>query len=222
MSNLQQKRQEIKKLILESSYKAGVCHIGSALSAVDILINLYYKILKKGDVFIFSKSSGIAALYCILADKGFFLKSKIAYYLKNYPLGSKKVPNLIWGGGSCGHGLSLAAGLALADRKRKVYVLLSDGELDEGSTYEAALFIHQHKLKNLYVIVDNNGYQACGAIKDILDLETAFEFYQKTIPNFKRVKTIKGAGIDFMENKYEWHYKNLDKTLLDKALRQII
>lgn len=211
----------IKKSILENSFKAGACHLGSALSCVDILIELYYKTLRKGDIFLFGKASGVSALYCILADKGYFLQNKIAYYLKNYPLPSKEVPGIIHSFGSCGHALSVAAGLATGNRKKKVYVLLSDGECQEGSTYEAALFARQHKLKNLYVIIDNNGLQALGKTKDILDLKTAFEFFEKTLPNCKIINTIKGKGIDFLENKTESHYLNLTEDLLNKALKQI-
>ncbi|MEK7180270.1 MAG: thiamine pyrophosphate-dependent enzyme [Patescibacteria group bacterium] len=219
MSNLNKKRQ-IKRDILNASFEAGACHIGSALSCSDILVDLF-NILKKEDVFLFSKASGVAAYYAILADKGHFPKEKTAEYLKKYPLVSKEVPGVIWSGGSCGHGLPVACGLALADRMRKVYVLLSDGECQEGATYEAALFARQHKLKNLYVLIDNNGLQACGATKDILDLETAFEFLKKTLPNCKIFETIKGAGVDFMEGDFTWHYRNLTPALLARALKQI-
>lgn len=211
----------IKKSILENSFKAGACHLGSALSCVDILIELYYKTLRKGDIFLFGKASGVSALYCIFADKGYLPQNKIAYYLKNYPLPSKEVPGIIHSFGSCGHALSVATGLALGNRNKKVYVLLSDGECQEGSTYEAVLFARQHKLKNLYVIIDNNGLQALGKTKDILDLKTAFEFFKKTLPNCKIVNTIKGKGIDFLENRTESHYINLSEDLLNKALKQI-
>ncbi len=219
MSNLNKKRQ-LAKDILIASYEAGACHIGSALSCLDILIELFYKTLKKEDIFIFGKASGVAAYYAILADKGFFPQKKLAEYLKNYPLVSKEVPGVIWSGGSCGHGLSVACGLALADRMRNVYILLSDGECQEGATYEAALFARQHKLNNLYVVIDNNSFQACGAIKDILDLETAFEFLKKTLPNCEIAKTIKGGNIDFLQG-IKGHYLNLTPELLEKSLCQI-
>lgn len=217
---LRKKQQEIKKLILESSFEAKACHLGSALSCVDILVDLFYNILKDEDVFIFAKASGVATYYAILADKGYFPTEKLAEYLKNYPLVSKEVPGVIWSGGSCGHGLSVACGLALADRARKVYVLLSDGECQEGATFEAALFARQHKLNNLYVLIDNNSFQACGAIKDILDLETAFKFLKKTLPNCKIIKTIKGGDIDFLQGT-KGHYLNLNQESLNQALKQI-
>jgi|25BtaG_2_1085352.scaffolds.fasta_scaffold05860_3 transketolase len=214
--------QKIKKDILNASYEAEACHIGSALSCVDILVTLFYNHdLKDNDVFLFGKASGVATYYAILADKGHFPKDKLSHYLKNYPLPSVEVPGVVHSFGSVGHGLSVACGMALGNRNRKVYILLSDGDCQEGSTYEAVLFARQHKLDNLYVIVDDNGLQACGATKDILQLDDAFEFMKKSLKNVSIVKTVKGKGIDFMENDYTWHYKNLDKELLEKALKQI-
>ena len=211
--------KRIKKSILENSFKANACHIGSALSCVDILIELYYKILKKGDIFVFSKASGVSALYAILNDKK-PMDNSVFYYLAKYPLPSKTVPGVIHSTGSLGHGLPVAVGLAYANPKDKVYCLISDGEVQEGTTYESALFARQHNLKNLFVIVDNNGYQALGKTKDILDLKTAFNFLKKTLPNCSIRKTIKGGNIDFLQ-KTEGHYKNLTKESLDKALTQI-
>lgn len=212
--------QEIKKSVLNNSYITKACHIGSALSCIRIMCDIF-NILEERDVFIFGKASGVATYYSILSEKGYFPENKIAYYLKNYPLVSKEVPGVIWSGGSVGHGLSVACGLALADRTRDVYVLLSDGECQEGSTYEACLFARQHYLNNLYVIVDNNGIQACDKTCDVLDLSTAFEFMKATLPNCEIVQTIKGEGVDFMENAIGWHYWNLDQEKLKKALCQI-
>ena len=94
---------------------------------------------------------------------------------------------------------------------------MSDAELQCGTTWECLLFIKQHKLKNLKIYVDNNGLQACGAIKDILNLP--YNFLKKN--RFKIIKTIKGKGIDFMEKKFEWHYFNLNPVLYEKAILQI-
>ena len=221
MPDIQQKIKQIRGDVLTASFSAHACHIGSALSCVDILVDLFYNILKDGDVFIFSKASGVATLYSILADKGYFKKSDIAYYLKNYPLPSKEVPGVIHSVGSLGHGLPVAVGMAYADRTRNVYVLMGDGECQEGTTYESALFARQHNLDNLYVIVDNNGLQAMGKTNDILGLDTAFDFLERTLPNIRIEKTIKGKGVYFMENNYSWHYKNLDVNLLERALNQI-
>lgn len=209
----------LQKEILINSYKAGACHIGSALSCVKILNDLF-KTFRKGDVFIFSKASGVATLYCLLADQGKFPKSKVAEYLKKYPEVSKEVRGVLWSGGSLGLGLPIAVGLALADRNRRVYCLMSDGECQEGTTWEASLFARQHKLKNLYVIVDNNSYQALGKTKDILDLTTAFEFMKKTLPNCRIVNTVKGDKFKLLQGT-KGHYYNLKKEDLDKLLCQI-
>lgn len=141
--------------------------------------------------------------------------------------------------------MGVATGIAFAGRKKKVYCLISDGELNEGSTWEAILFAGHHQLNNLIVVCDNNKLQACGYTKDILDIYPlkdkfrAFNWHTERVNghNLKELNnvftkssnkpimiiadTIKGKGIDFMEDKVEWHYKNLDKELLDDALKQI-
>lgn len=218
---MEDKTKQIKKQILQSSYEAGACHLGSALSCADILIDLFYKVLSQDDIFIFSKASGVATYYTILSDFGYFPKNLISKYLHDYPLPSKEVPGVIHSFGSLGHGLPVACGMAYANPDKKVYVLVSDGECQEGTTYESALFARQHNLKNLYVLVDYNKIQACGRTKDVLDLEESFKFLKKMFPNFKVIKTTKGKGVDFMEDSIDWHYKNLTQELLDKALKQI-
>lgn len=217
---MEEKKRQIKKDILIASYEAQACHIGSALSCVDILVDLLYNI-SENDVFLFGKASGVLAYYAILADQGKFPKEKLAEYIKNYPLPSTEVPGIIHPMGSVGHALSVACGIALGNRNREVYVLLSDGDCMEGATYEAVLFANQHKLDNLNVIIDDNGLVALGKTEDILSLENAYDFMDKSLMNFRREMTIKGDGVDFMENDYTWHYKNLTKELLDKALWQI-
>lgn len=219
--DLKEKAKQIRKDILQASHEAKACHLGSALSCVDFMVELFYKNLGENDIFLFSKASGVATYYAILADKGFFSKEKIPEYLHNYPLPSREVPGIIFSCGSLGHGLPVAVGLAYANPDRKVHVLLSDGECQEGTTYESALFARQHKLKNLFVYVDYNSIQACGWTFDILDLTTAFQFLNNTLPNCEILYTTKGKGVKFMENRPEWHYKNLDENLLKEALTQI-
>ena len=209
----------IKKDILNASYDAKACHLGSALSCVDILVDLFDNVIQPDDAFLFSKASGVATYYAILAEQGYFPKEKLAEYLHNYPLPSKEIPGVIHSLGSLGHGLSVSVGLALADRKRKVYVLLSDGECQEGSTMEAVLFARQHRLDNLYVHIDRNKCQACGTTNDILKIDWAF--YEYNLPNCVIHDTIKGAGVDFMEDDYTWHYRNLTPELLEEALKQV-
>jgi len=234
--------RKVRENILKASFKAGACHIGSALSCVEILSVLYSKILKKQDVFLFSKASGVCAYYAVLAEKGIVARQKVAYYLKKYPLAGREVPGVLWSAGSLGHGLPVAVGMALADKKRRVYCLVSDGELQEGTTWESALFANHHHLNNLVVIVDRNHFQACGATEEILKLEPLAPKWQafgwqvreidghnlSVIENALKIKhqkpliiianTVKGKGVDFMECDFEWHYKNLTAELYEKAL----
>ena len=207
---------KLRKAIIEASYKAHACHIGSALSCVDIIWDIYNK-MKLEDIFVFSKASGVAALYVVLAENGLFPEKKVAYYLKKYPLPSRKVPGVFVDGGSLGHGLPMACGIALANRKVNVYVLMSDGELQEGTTWESLLFKKQHNLNNLKIYVDSNSYQACGKVQDILDIP--WEFIVTS--GVKVIDTVKGSGVSFMENNNNWHYFNLDEDTYKKAICEL-
>jgi transketolase len=215
------KETQIRRDVLQASFDANACHIGSSLSCVEIMVGLFYGRMNDGDRFLFVKASGSACYYSILADKGYFPKEKTAEYLRNYPEVSKEVPGVLHTIGSVGMGLSVAVGLALSDRSQRVFCLISDGQLNEGVTYEAALFSRQHKLTNLFVICDNNGIQALARTDDVLNLDTAFKFFEKTFPNFENVKTIKGSGVSFLEDRVESHYMNLTQELLDKALDEL-
>ena len=187
----------IRQKILEVSYSSGACHIGSALSCVDILEDLF----KKNGIVIFSKASGLAALYCLKYEKKEAVK-----LLKKYPVGI----------GSLGHGLPIAVGMALAG-KTHIYCLMSDAELQEGTTWECLLFKKQHKLDNLLIYVDNNGFQATGRIKDILNLP--YGFLKKN--GFNIIKTKKGQGVSFMEGNNDWHYRNLSEDELRRAVVEL-
>ena len=248
MANLEKICKKIRLAILKTSYETQACHIGSALSCVEILVSLYWKILKRGDIFIFGKASGASALYCVLAERGVIKKSKLNYYLKNFPLASTEVPGIFHGVGSLGHGLPVSVGIALADKKKRVFCLMGDSELDEGTTWESALFASQHHLDNLVVIVDRNRLQATGRTEDILGLEPLLEKFKafgwtycelnghdsvalngrlkqlddiKGYPIVIVADTIKGRGVDFMEDVFEWHYWNLNKEQYEKAILQI-
>jgi transketolase len=220
MANLEKICKKIRLSIIESSYRTGACHISSALSCVEILVSLYWKILKKNDIFIFGKASGASALYCVLAERGIIKRSKVNEYLKKYPLASTEVKGVIHSVGSIGHALPVAVGMALGNRKRKVYVLLGDADVQEGTFWESILFSHQHKLDNLEILIDRNGLQACGKTEDILALDGVFGVIYNIFP-IKVFRTIKGKGIDFMENDYTWHYKNLIKELYENAILQV-
>jgi transketolase len=258
------KRVRVK--ILQLVYHAHSPHIGPSFSCVEILVSLYFKILnippkKRGDAnrdrFIFSKGHACPALYAILQKRGFISKKDLDNYGKNgsvlehHPTMDFK-RGIEISTGSLGHGLSVAVGMALAakrDRKRhKVYVLLSDGELNEGSTWEAVLFAAHHKLDNLVVIVDYNKMQALGFTKDIIKLDplakkwASFNWEAKEIDGhnfndifkvfrrlpFKQGKpsaiiahTVKGKGVSFMENSLLWHYRPPDDNEYKRAMQEL-
>jgi len=256
----------IRKKILRMTYESQTAHIGSSLSCADILTVLYFKILKidpdnslseNRDRFILSKGHAAAALYAALSQRGFFPEETLENYCKDggkLPGHSTKgcVPGVEVSTGSLGHGLSMGAGMALAakhDKKDyKTFVLMSDGECEEGSTWEAALFSAHHKLDNLIGIIDYNKLQAFGRTSEILNLEPlgkkweSFGWevkeadghnfseiekilseipFQKEKPSLMIAHTIKGKGISFMEDKLEWHYKNLNEEEYKSALQEL-
>lgn len=193
---LKQLSSEIRKQVLTISYKAGVGHVGSALSVVEILVALYFEILNirpkqpkwpLRDRFILSKGHAVNALYPILSERGYFPKK----YLKSYCINGGKlgehpeishVSGIELPTGSLGHGLSVGAGVAFGAKKRNLsyrsYVLLSDAECNEGETWEAALFSGHHKLDNLITIIDYNKVQALGKTHEVLDLDPFAQKWQ--------------------------------------------
>lgn len=245
--------------------RANTSHIGSCFSVADILAVLYNNVLNvkprqpdwlQRDRFILSKGHAAAILYAVLAEKGFFPIDWLdGYCLEGSPLighVSHKVPGVELSTGSLGHGLPVACGMALAanrdDEKNRVFIVLSDGELDEGSNWEAIMFAAHHKLDNLIAIVDCNKLQGFGYTKDVLDLTplkdkwTAFGWTVEEIDghDHQQIKTvlrqipfepnkpcviiadtIKGKGISFMENRLEWHYKSPNEEQLRQALLEL-
>ncbi len=244
--------KEIRRRILEISHRTKSSHVGSSLSTIEILVALYFKVLNLDpanpkdpdrDRFILSKGHASLALYCILTKKGFISEKCLSGFatnggtLEHHP--NKDISKGIeTSTGSLGHGLSTGAGMALAakydKRNHKIYALLSDGELNEGSTWEAVMFASHHKLDNLVAIIDYNKLQALGCTNDIINLEplsqrwSSFGWAVKEIDghDFQQVlealeslpftenqpsviiaHTIKGKGISFMENKLLWHYR---------------
>lgn len=204
---------DVRKDILTMSMNAQSAHSGGALSCVEILLALYFEVARtfpknaqseKRDRIIFSKAHDAKALYSVLAQKGFFSKNVLETYEQNGSIlaghsTKDKVPGVESSTGSLGHGLSIACGLALGLRlkknKARVFAILSDGECDEGSTWEAALFASHHRLSNLTVIIDYNKLQGFGFTKDVLELEPfedkwkAFGFQTSQINghNFKQL-----------------------------------
>lgn len=253
----------IRKSILHMTHYSLSSHVGSCLSIVDILYTLYYKILNINpqepkmsgrDYFILSKAHGSAALYATLAERGFFNKKKLdLFYVDNGVLPGHldmlAVPGVETSGGSLGHGLSIGAGIAIANLRDnnpgRVYVILGDGECNEGSVWEAIMLASTLKLNNLIAIVDYNKLQSFGRTNEVINQSNMAErwrafgwdvsevnghdiaelekiFLQKTtIPKAIIANTVKGKGVSFMENKLEWHYKSPNKQQFDDALKEL-
>ena len=254
---------EVRCLVLKMVHKAKASHVASALSIVDILAVLYGKVMAKKsedpqwalrDRFILSKGHGCAAVYATLASVGYFPVEKLQTYgddhswLMNHI--SHHVTGVEFSTGSLGHGLPFAVGKALAANKRseswRTFVVVSDGEMAEGSNWEGLLFAAHQQLKNLTVIIDYNKLQSLGTVDDTLRLEplvdklTAFgcfaievdghnhqdlslglTYVDDTKPTVIVAHTTKGKGVSFMENRVEWHYKNPNDEQLQEALREL-
>lgn len=263
-----EKAATIRKKILTVSHRSKTPHIGSCLSLVELLTVLYFGgILKfqaknganfeKRDRLILSKGHGSLALYSALTEFGLLPSKFLDEYTKNGSLlpghlNYKPIFGLEAATGSLGHGLPLAVGMALAakyDKKpHRIFAILSDGECDEGSTWEAILAAAQWGLDNLIVVVDYNKIQSFGLVKDIMNLEPfvekwrSFHWSVKEVdghdsvelekvlsnapfcngyPNVLIAHTIKGKGVSFMEDTIDWHYKNLTDDLLEQAIKEI-
>lgn len=250
LSKLENFSKKIRKSILKHAYSSQCSHLGSNLSIVDILTVLYNKFLKiNKNSFILSKGHACLALYCVLNEKKYLSSKILSTFGKNNSIlmshTSHKVRGIELSTGSLGHGLPVACGIALANKIKnkddRTFVLLSDGELDEGSNWEAILFSAHHKLKNLVVIIDYNKIQSFDTVKKTINLEPisnkfkSFGYKVKSISghNFDQIiqaintktsrplvviaNTIKGKGVKFMENSVLWHYKPLSKENYLKA-----
>ncbi|MFC2001732.1 transketolase [Chloroflexota bacterium] len=256
----------IRVQTLEMIHRARSSHLGGVLSATDLVSVLYNGVLRKDpthpdwpdrDRFILSKGHAVAAVYVALAETGFFPKEWLdTFYQDGSHLAGHitrhNVPGVEASTGSLGHGLSIGCGMALSgkrdDRSYRVFVLLSDGECDEGSTWEAALFAPHHHLDNLVAIVDYNKIQSFGTVKTVLDLEPlagkwqAFGWSVREIDghDFDQIETalnsvpfrpgqpsciiahtVKGKGVSFMENQLAWHYQSPNDEQLHRALAEL-
>ena len=171
--------KNIRVNILKKTYEANSSHIGSCYSIVEILYVLYFLKFKKKDTFILSKGHAALALYCTLFEKKILSKALLDSYGKNNSTlmahVSHKVKGVEFSTGSLGHGLPYAVGKALGEKinksKSKIYVLISDGELNEGTTWESLLFASFHKLDNLFIIIDYNKIQSLDFVKNVLKIE---------------------------------------------------
>ncbi len=255
--------RSIRSSALEMVHRTKSSHIGSCLSAADIVAVLYNDVMRldplnpkweQRDRFIISKGHAAAIIYAALAERGFFSKDWLKEYSFNgSPLAGHvthcKVPGIEASSGSLGHGLSLGCGMALAARQAKadwrVYVLLSDGECDEGSVWEAALFAPFHNITNLTAVIDYNKLQGFGRTAEVLDLEPFGDKWRafgwdvvevdghdhaalklelnkrSSKPRLIIAHTVKGKGVSFMEDDLAWHYKSPNAEQLASALAEL-
>ncbi|MBL6613431.1 MAG: transketolase [Reyranella sp.] len=250
---LDDRSRHLRRLIFRAIEKGGRGHIGPALSLVEIIRVLYDDVLRhdpakpawrERDRFILSKGHGCLALYSVLADRGFFDIAELDRFchfdsfLGGHP--ETVVPGVEACTGALGHGLSIGLGMALAarmsGRDSKVYVLMGDGEINEGSVWEAAACADKHHLSNLTAIIDYNKIQSAGSVFDIQNMEpladkwTSFGFrvfecnghdvtalrqvfreaaeYPGDRPRAIICHTVKGKGIPAAENNADWHHKS--------------
>jgi len=258
--------KSIRKHALNMTQKGESSHIGSILSIVDILAVLYGGFLNidpknprwsKRDRFILSKGHAGAGVYAALAETGFFSVSKLSTHYQDGSdlsghVSHKNVPGVELSTGSLGHGLSVGTGLAksakLRNESQRVIVLCSDGECDEGSIWEAALFSSHHKLNNLILIIDYNKIQSLDLVENTIALEPFNDKWEsfgwnvmnidghnyrqignalnqslKTLdkPSVIIANTVKGKGISFMENKVLWHYRSPQGDEYNRAMEEL-
>lgn len=240
-------------------------HIGSVLSVADILAVLYGRVLKvdparpkwdERDRFILSKGHAGAGVYAALAERGFFPRAELERHYQNGSVFSghvshKGVPGVDISTGSLGHGLGIGTGMAFAALRGgenwRVFVIMSDGECDEGSVWEAAMFAAHHKIRNLTAVIDYNHIQSLATVAETLalepfadkwrafgwdvmevdghnhaELETALSVYHGSDrPRVVIAHTTKGKGVSFMENQVLWHYRSAQSEELDRALAEL-
>lgn len=256
--------RQVRLDALDMINKARSSHLGSNFSIADLLAVLYTRFLsfdaarpkwEQRDRFLLSKGHSVAVLYSVLARVGFFLPERLKTF---YQSGSDllghahaSVPGIELSTGSLGHALGVATGIALAGKRKnqgfKTVVLLSDGELDEGSVWEAILFAQHHQLSNLYAIIDYNKIQSLDRVDNVLRLEplrakwgafnwevlecdghdyAAIEaqlkaFRSSTQPHVLIAHTVKGKGVSFMEDTVLWHYRSPDTTEYAAAKKEL-
>jgi transketolase len=248
-----------RRLVIEAAIAAGTCHIGSALSIVDVLAVLYADVLPARDArdehrFLLSKGHAASALYATLAGAGVLAPDEVvAGYCSDggrfagHP--ERGVAGVEMTGGSLGHGPAIAIGLALADRHagspRRTFCLVGDGELDEGSVWEAVALGAQLGLSNLTMVVDANGLQGLGTTAEVVDLEPllpkleAFGWCAREVAGHDHdalaasltapadrpcavvARTTKGYGVGFMENELMWHYRPLREADREQVMAEL-
>ena len=240
--------------LLQMHYESRVGHIGGNLSALDAMLHLHLRVMTRDDVFVLSKGHAAGALYITLWAMGQITDAELRQFHKDgtklagHPV-ARWHPGVRFATGSLGHGLGLAAGVALGKRLRReagnVYCLMSDGECEEGSTWEALIFARHHGLSNLVALIDANGLQGFGKTTEIASLEPlgkkvrslglrveevdghAPDQLQATLdlpragPLAVVLRTTKGRGVSFMEGLVEWHYLPMTEAQYQQALLEV-
>lgn len=266
-ATIAQLARSIRRDVVRMTHQARSSHCGSALSMADMLAVLYgggalrvdpaWPTWPQRDRFILSKGHACAALYSVLAARGFFPRQWLdTFYADGSALFGhathKGIPGIEVSTGALGHGLPIATGMALAAARsgatHRIWAMLSDGECDEGSTWEAALFAGHHRLDNLIVIVDFNKIQSLGRVDEVMSLEpfadkwrafgwAATEIDGHDVPAIAEAfgalplqpgrptciiaHTIKGKGVSFMQDQLLWHYRAPDDGELARALAEL-
>ncbi len=243
-----------KLRLLRMHYESKVGHIGGNLSCLDILMALHHRVMQPEDTFLLSKGHAAGALYSTLWSKGILSDLDLkSFHSEGSHLSGHPAPNWIseipFATGSLGHGLSLAAGMAHGRKLRgipgKVYCVLSDGEMQEGSTWEAIHYANHQKLNHLTLLVDKNGLQGFGSTQEVAGLDRITEKLRsfglavieidghnaddiiaacKSIicgPVAIVANTRKGCGVSFMENQMEWHYLPMSEAQYHQACDEV-
>ncbi len=257
---------KLRRSVLDMAYAGSTVHIGCAFSIIELLAVLHRSFLRYPennpqsdlrDYMILSKGHGVMAQYACMHARGWLEQEQLDSYFSDGTslkgLSDSRVPGLEVTSGSLGHGFSVGVGMALAAKlkisNQRTFIMVGDGEINEGPIWEGAMFAAHHGLKDLVLIVDVNGFQAMGQTDDILSLGdiaekfTAFGFeclhvdghneqaIEQSInslinshlnkPKALIAKTVKGKGVSFMENNNEWHYSRLTEVLFSQAVREV-
>lgn len=258
--------RELRFQLIELSHRAQSAHLAGALSCVDLLVALYWTMLRitpsdpqnpGRDRFIFSKGHAISALYAVLARRGFFPESELIRYNKQGGSLPEQpspgcVPGVEWATGSLGHGLGVGLGMALSAKitghSFRTFVLMSDGECQEGSVWEAAMLAPRLSLDNLFALVDFNKWQATGRSCEVMEMEPlkakweAFGWNVREVdghdlgalrdalhaplerlgkPVILIAHTIKGRGVSFIEDDNNWHYRSPSAVEVEQAKMEL-
>ena len=253
MEKLKTIAKSVRRRIFDFKTESKFGHLASCLSCVDIVVSLYMddktNFDHNKDVLVFSKAHGSPSVYPVLSDLGYFDKAELEKYCKPGGIlrlhSDKTIPGCVFVGGSLGNGIGYASGLAYASDK-KVYVILGDAELYEGSVWETLIFIAHHKINNIHLIIDRNGLGILGKTEELLKLEPlnekfkSFGFdvdtidghnydelrasFNKTseIPRVTIANTIKGKGVSYMEGVWQYHtMMPKEKDDLDKGKKEL-